>query len=57
MNDDNPKTNRSILPVQIREMREKVSAPSGIVRVHESVVVSIVVILFILLWLQIAFCQ
>ena len=42
MNDDNPKTNRSILPVQIREMREKVSAPSGIVRVHESVVVSIV---------------
>ena len=42
MNDNNPKTNRSILPVQIREMREKVSAPSGIVRVHESVVVSIV---------------
>ena len=42
MNDDNPKTNRSILPVQIREMREKVSAPSGIVRVHESVVASIV---------------
>lgn len=42
MNDDNPKTNRSILPVQIREMREKISAPSGIVRVHESVVVSIV---------------
>lgn len=42
MNDENSKTNRSILPVQLREERSKFSAPAGVVRVHESVVGSIV---------------
>ncbi|MBR2363880.1 MAG: Asp23/Gls24 family envelope stress response protein [Lentisphaeria bacterium] len=42
MNEDNIKTNRSILPVQLREENSKFSVPSGTVRVHESVVASIV---------------
>lgn len=42
MNEENIKTNRSILPVQLRENEQKFSAPSGIVKVHESVVASIV---------------
>lgn len=42
MNDEKSKNNHNILPMQIREMPEKISAPSGIVRVHESVVASIV---------------
>ena len=42
MNEDSIKTNRSILPVRVREDAGKFTAPSGVVRVHESVVASIV---------------
>lgn len=42
MNDDSIKTNRSILPVPLREDSGKCPAPAGIVKVHESVVASIV---------------
>ena len=42
MNDDSIKTNRSILPVRVSEEAGKFTAPAGVVRVHESVVASIV---------------
>ena len=42
MNEESIKTNRSILPVPLREDSGKCPVPSGTVRVHESVVASIV---------------